>query len=222
MKYFLLFLSASLVMTTATAEVALDTDQKKFSYTVGIQIGTNLKQGDEIDLDALTAAIEDAYKGNDYQLTVEEMQQVMGKYQEEQFAKRVEQSTDNKKAGDTFLEANKAKEGVSVTDSGLQYKIIKAGNGTKPTASDSVKVHYHGTLIDGTVFDSSVERGEPIVFGVGQVIKGWQEALQLMPVGSKWQIYVPSDLAYGERGAGATIGPNATLIFDVELLGIEK
>ncbi len=221
MKYFLLFLSTSFVMAGASAEVTLDTEQKKFSYTVGIQIGSNLKQGDEIDLDALNAAIKDAYTGNKYQLTVEEMQAVMGKYQEKQFAQRIEQSTDNKKAGDAFLEANKAKEGVSVTDSGLQYKIIKASDGKKPTASDSVKVHYHGTLIDGTVFDSSVERGEPIVFGVGQVIKGWQEALQLMPVGSKWQIYVPSELAYGERGAGAKIGPNATLIFDVELLGIE-
>lgn len=222
MKYFLLFLSTSLAMANASAEVSLDTEQKKFSYTVGIQIGNNLKQGDEIDLDALNAAIKDAYQGNDYQLTVEEMQQVMGRYQEKQFAQRIEQSTDNKKEGDAFLEANKAKEGVSVTDSGLQYKIITAGDGAKPTASDNVKVHYHGTLIDGTVFDSSVERGEPIVFGVGQVIKGWQEALQLMSVGSKWQIYVPSDLAYGERGAGAKIGPNATLIFDVELLGIEK
>lgn len=218
----LLLVCASLFLQPAIADVALDTEQQKFSYTVGIQIGNNLKQGDAIDLEALTQAIRDAYQGDDYQLSVEEMQQVMTAYQEKEFAKRMEQYNENKTAGEAFLAANKDKDGVVVTDSGLQYKILKAGDGDKPTASDQVKVHYHGTMIDGTVFDSSVDRGEPIVLGVGNVIKGWQEALPMMPVGSKWQIYVPSDLAYGEQGAGNKIGPNSVLVFDIELLGIEK
>lgn len=209
-------------MHSAIAATKLETEQQKFSYTVGIQIGNQLKQGDEIDLDALTQAIKDAYKGTEYQLSIEEMQQVMSSYQEKQFADRVEKSTSNKKAGEQFLAENKTKEGVNETSSGLQYKVISEGDGDKPSASDNVKVHYHGTLIDGTVFDSSVERGEPIVLGVGNVIQGWQETLPMMNVGSKWQIYVPSDLAYGENGAGSKIGPNTALIFDIELIAIEN
>ena len=127
----------------------------------------------------------------------------------------------NKEEGELFLAENKEKENVIALESGLQYEVLTEGDGAIPTASDSVKCHYHGTLIDGTVFDSSVERGQPATFGVTQVIKGWVEALQLMPVGSKWRLFVPSYLAYGEQGAGNDIEPNSTLIFEVELLGIE-
>jgi len=138
-----------------------------------------------------------------------------------QQAKATEASDTNKQVGQKFLAANKAKEGVVTLPSGLQYKIIKQGDGPKPTASDTVVTNYRGTLIDGTEFDSSYKRGEPATFPVGQVIKGWTEALQLMPVGSKWQLYIPSDLAYGERSPGGEIGPNSTLIFDIELLSIQ-
>ena len=126
----------------------------------------------------------------------------------------------NKQAGEEFLHINKGKEGVVTLTSGLQYQILKSGDGPKPSATDQVRCHYHGTLIDGTVFDSSVQRGEPAVFGVNQVIKGWVEALQLMPLGSKWRLFIPSDLAYGAAGAGQSIEPNSALIFDVELLNI--
>jgi FKBP-type peptidyl-prolyl cis-trans isomerase FklB len=128
---------------------------------------------------------------------------------------------ENKKAGEAFLAQNKGKQGVVTLPSGLQYKILKAGNGKKPTENDTVECNYRGTLINGTEFDSSYRRGQPATFGVGQVIPGWREALQLMPVGSKWELYVPPDLAYGERGAGRDIGPNSTLVFEVELLGIQ-
>ncbi len=146
------------------------------------------------------------------------MQNEVRKQQQE---KMQEAGAANKTEGEAFLAANKSKDGVVTLPSGLQYKILTAGTGPKPTASDSVVCNYRGTLINGTEFDSSYKRGQPATFGVGQVIKGWTEALQLMPVGSKWQLFIPSSLAYGERGAGAEIGPNATLIFEVELLSIQ-
>ena len=136
--------------------------------------------------------------------------------------KTKEAAAANLKKGQKFLEENKKKPEIKVTDSGLQYEIIKEGKGPKPMLSDKVKCNYKGTLIDGTVFDSSYDRGQPATFGVGQVIKGWTEALQMMPVGSTWRLYIPSELAYGERGAGSDIGPNEVLVFDIELLGIEK
>ena len=220
MKSPLVLLGLFIASQSVTA-ANLETDKEKFSYTVGIQIGSNLKQGDDIDLPALQAAIADAYEGKEYQLSADQMQQVMSQYQERKFAERVEQSSSNKKAGEDFLAANKSKDGVKVTDSGLQYKVLKAGSGNSPKPSDNVKVHYHGTLIDGTVFDSSVDRGEPIVLGVGNVIKGWQEALGMMKEGDKWQVFIPSELAYGEQGAGNTIGPNSALVFDIELIEIQ-
>ena len=136
--------------------------------------------------------------------------------------KEAARGNEAKAAGEKFLAENGKKKGVTTTASGLQYEILKAGDGLKPQATDRVNVHYHGTLLNGKVFDSSVERGQPITFGVQEVIKGWTEALQLMPVGSKWRIFIPSNLAYGEQGAGGDIGPNEALIFDVELLGIVK
>ena len=202
------------------------------SYALGADIGSNLKR-QELDLDAkaLAAGISDAIGGKTA-LTPAEVQETLAELRKQYMAQmeskaKVAESkakvagSKNLKDGEDFLAANGKKDGVKTTASGLQYKVIKSGSGATPKPSDEVKVHYHGTLIDGTVFDSSVERGEPISFPVTGVIPGWVEALQLMKVGDKWQIYIPSKLAYGERGSGPKIGPNAALIFDVELLGIE-
>jgi FKBP-type peptidyl-prolyl cis-trans isomerase len=173
----------------------------------------------------LTRGLKDGLAGGKTLLTDAEAQTVLTDMQKEmrdkQQAKQQAEGAANKKEGEAFLAANKGKEGVVTLPSGLEYKILKAGTGAKPTAGDSVVCNYRGTLINGTEFDSSYKRGQPTTFPVGGVIKGWTEALQLMPVGSKWQLFVPSDLAYGERGAGADIGPDTTLIFEVELLSIE-
>ncbi len=190
-----------------------------FSYSLGLLLANNLKQQgiSGYDEEELLKGLRDALNDKaqlDYATANLEVQKGMR-------AERQAKATANLEAGRRFLEENAKRKGVKVTDSGLQYEILKKGNGPKPGPADKVKVHYHGTLIDGTVFDSSVERGQPISFPVNGVIKGWQEALQMMPVGSKWKLYIPSELAYGERGAGAAIPPNAVLIFEVELLGIE-
>jgi FKBP-type peptidyl-prolyl cis-trans isomerase FklB len=195
------------------------------SYALGADIGSNLKR-QELDLDAkaLAAGISDAIGGKTA-LTPAEVQETLAELRKQYMAQMESKAkvagSKNLKDGEDFLAANGKKDGVKTTASGLQYKVIKSGSGATPKPSDEVKVHYHGTLIDGTVFDSSVERGEPISFPVTGVIPGWVQALQLMKVGDKWQIYIPSKLAYGERGSGPKIGPNAALIFDVELLGIE-
>lgn len=189
------------------------------SYSLGVLLAENLKQQgfDKLDEASLTTAIKDVMSGKETQISVQEanglVQQYMQKKQESKFA-------DAKQAGEKFLKENAQREEVTVLPSGLQYEVLEPGSGEKPSAESKVKVHYHGTLIDGTVFDSSVERGEPATFGVNQVISGWTEALQLMPEGAKWKLYIPADLAYGERGAGQKIGPYATLIFEVELLEI--
>lgn len=198
----------------------LQTKIDTVSYGIGQDIGNTLKtQGlDSLNLNVLRHAIEDALK--DTTLVAKETANMsISNYLQQIKAEKMQK---NKEAGEKFLAENKTKPGVVALPSGLQYQILKEGNGPKPTAADKVKTHYHGTLIDGTVFDSSVERGQPISFPVGGVIKGWTEALQLMPVGSKWRLFIPSDLAYGERQAGPKIGPNSALIFDVELLDIEK
>jgi FKBP-type peptidyl-prolyl cis-trans isomerase len=174
----------------------------------------------------LYRALKDAYVGNNLLLTDEEAKAALTALQAEvrakEDAKLKAAAVENKKTGEAFLAANKTKEGVVTLPSGLQYKIIKEGTGPKPTAEDTVLCHYRGTLVDNTEFDSSYKRGEPLKIPVGGVIKGWTEAIQLMPVGSKWQLYIPSDLAYGERGApGSPIGPNSALVFDVELISIE-
>jgi FKBP-type peptidyl-prolyl cis-trans isomerase FklB len=188
---------------------------------MGLNIAQNVKsQGlDEINTEAIARAFNDYYQGIKTDADV----QLTGNYLNECFRDlQMAKSENDKNAGVEFLADNKSKDGVITTPSGLQYTVITEGTGQKPLATDKVKVHYTGTTIDGKVFDSSVERGEPVTFEVGGVIQGWQEALQLMPVGSKWKLFVPSQLAYGERGAGGVIGPNATLIFEVELLSIEK
>jgi len=215
----------------SAAVPALTTRKQKFSYALGMNIGSGLganlkKQSVEVDSTLISQGLKDAMSGGKTRLTQEEAQAVLKEVQTEvqkqQQAKMKEASDKNKTEGEAFLAANKSKDGVVTLPSGLQYKILTAGTGPKPTASDSVKCNYRGTLINGTEFDSSYKRGQPATFAVGQVIKAWTEALQLMPVGSKWQLFVPSSLAYGERGAGAEIGPNATLIFEVELLSIEE
>ena len=197
-------------------------DQKsKASYGIGLNIGASLKQqGLQLDLNALSQGVKDALSGAKRQLSEEEIRAALSALQAEMANKGQELAAANKVEGEAYLKANGSKEGVQSLPSGLQYKITKAGAGAKPSATDTVRTHYRGTLIDGTEFDSSYTDGEPVTFPVNGVIPGWTEALQLMPVGSKWQLYVPSNLAYGERGHGP-IPPNATLIFDVELLGIE-
>jgi FKBP-type peptidyl-prolyl cis-trans isomerase FklB len=196
------------------------TQKEKVGYSIGVTVGKNMKtQGLDIDQGFLLQGIKDGLNNaKDMEATMTAFQQeMMGKMQ----AKQKVDGEKNVKEGEVFLAANKKKEGVVTLSSGLQYKIIKSGDGPKPTKEQTVKCHYRGTLIDGTEFDSSFKRGEPTEFPVGQVIKGWTEALQLMPVGSKWQLFIPSDLAYGPNGAGQMIGPNATLIFDIELISIK-
>ena len=193
---------------------------KNLSYSLGMSMATQLMQTglENLDVEAFVKAFSEIMKNEETTMSLEEASQHIQEYFS---AKQNEMLEMNKQKGELFLAENAKKENVVTLPSGLQYEILTEGNGAIPTATDTVNCHYHGTLIDGTVFDSSVQRNQPAVFGVNQVIKGWVEALQLMPVGSKWRLYIPSDLAYGERGAGNSIEPNATLIFDVELLGIE-
>ena len=192
---------------------------EKFSYALGLSIASNLIQSGvkTIDPANFILALEDLFTGKEPQMTPEQANQILQEFMDEQ---QSGDATKNLEEGLMFLAENLKNNDVVETASGLQYKILAPGNGESPSASDQVKCHYHGTLIDGTVFDSSVQRGTPAVFPVNGVIQGWVEALQMMSVGAKWRLFIPSDLAYGERGAGGSIGPNSTLIFDVELLEI--
>lgn len=204
----------------------LKTDKDKISYALGINMGNHFKRDSiEVNTDMLMKGFKDALSGTKPLLTDEEMTSVMTAFQQEMMAKQTEKKKvlgeKNKKDGETFLEDNKKKEGVVTLKSGLQYKVITEGTGKMPKESDTVTTHYRGTLVDGTEFDSSYKRGEPVSFPVNGVISGWTEALQLMKAGSKWQLFVPSDLAYGENGP-EPIGPNATLIFDVELISVAE
>ncbi len=214
-------LMASTVSVVQAADV-LKSEKEKFSYAVGVQIGQDLKRnGMDIDADSVALAIEDMLAGNEPKLTMAEMQTLFADYQKREAAKRELAGQDNKEKGAKFLAENKNKEGVIELPSGLQYKVITAGTGKQPTADDTVSVHYRGTLLNGTEFDSSYQRGTPATFPVGGVIKGWTEALQLMKEGAKWQLFIPSELGYGARGAGGDIGPHSVLTFDVELLEIK-
>ena len=200
----------------------LKTKADQFSYAVGLNIAQGIKsQGlsDSINTQALAQAIEDVLKNKPLAIKLEESQQIIQSYFQGQQSKAAEK---NIAEGKKFLEENKKKPGVVTLPSGLQYIVLKEGTGEMPKATDNVTTHYHGTLINGDVFDSSVERGQPATFGVSQVIRGWTEALQLMKTGSKWKLFIPSDLAYGDQGAGPKIGPGTTLIFEVELLSIDK
>src|SRR5437762_177296 len=197
-------------------------DQKdKFSYSIGLNIGSNLsKQKIEINPDMVTAGIKDAIAGKP-QLTQDQVKEVMATFEKDMEQKQKAVGEKNAAEGAKFLEENKKKEGVKTTASGLQYKLIKEGTGAQPKATDTVTVNYRGTLINGTEFDSSYKRGEPATFPVNGVIKGWTEALQLMKAGSKYQLFIPPNLAYGERAVGPDISPNSTLIFDVELMSVK-
>ena len=207
----------------ATAAAPGPVPMDKVSYFIGTNIGGQMKsQGIEIDVAALTAGIGDTLAGKEPKYSKDELMAAMQAFEAKMQADAAKKSEAAKADGDKFLAENKKREGVTTTASGLQYEIIKKADGPKPAATEQVKVHYHGTLIDGKVFDSSVERGEPVTFPVQGVIKGWVEALQLMPVGSKWKLFIPSDLAYGKQGAGGDIGPDAALVFEVELLEIVK
>lgn len=216
---------AVLIFTMNTWATELDTEEKKLGYIIGMDIGKSLRdQGTKVDLGTLIEAISATYNGEELAMTVEEAGQVRKEYiekrQAEQQAAAAAAGQANLAEGKKFLAENATKEGVQTTASGLQYKVETMGTGPKPAATDTVKVHYRGTLLDGTEFDSSYARNEPISFGLNRVIAGWTEGVQLMPVGSKFMFYIAPDLAYGE-GGGGPIPPNSTLVFEVELLAIE-
>lgn len=215
------------VSGAAISKDKLETDRDKASYLVGMQIGGSLEQiKGEVDLPILFQAIETVLKGGEPLLSQEEAATVQQAFAERLQAKHAAEqqaaATKNKQEGEAFLASNKGKPGVKTTASGLQYQAVTEGKGPKPVSTDTVSVHYTGTLLDGTKFDSSVDRGQPATFALNAVIPGWTEALQLMPVGSKYTLWIPSDLAYGDRGTPGPIGPNATLKFEVELLEIVK
>ena len=199
----------------------LDNEIDSVSYSIGMNIAENMKaQGiNELNVEVLSQAFKDVFSDNNTLMDQEGVMKCLNTYFQNQQQSQYEE---NIREGEEFLAENKSREGVITLPSGLQYEVLVEGTGEKPALTDEVKTHYHGTLLDGTVFDSSVERGEPVSFPVNGVIAGWTEALQLMPVGSKWKLYIPYDLAYGERGAGQAIGPYSTLIFEVELISIEK
>ena len=192
----------------------------KISYALGLSIGNNFRASGikGLEIDDFIKGINDVFNEAKPAIAFDEAQRLLKAYFKDLQAEKFEM---NKQVGEEFLRINKEKRGVVTLPSGLQYEVLKTGDGQKPGPNDKVRCHYHGTLIDGRVFDSSIERGQPAVFGVSQVIRGWTEALQLMNVGSKWRLFIPSDMAYGAHGAGEAIEPNMTLIFDVELLGIE-
>jgi FKBP-type peptidyl-prolyl cis-trans isomerase len=204
----------------------LKTQKDKISYGIGVDMSRNFKkQGIEFDADTLMRGFKDESSGGKLLMSEEDIRATLNAYQNELMQKRAQAmraaEEENKKIGEAFLAENKTKEGVVILPSGLQYKILKAGDGRKPTETDTVECHYRGALINGTEFDSSYNTGKPATFKVTGVIAGWTEALKLMPVGSKWKLFIPPQLAYGARGAGRDIGPNATLIFELELLAIK-
>jgi FKBP-type peptidyl-prolyl cis-trans isomerase FklB len=221
MKHLIVIFSASLLALPLLGQeksAQLKDQKDKVSYSIGLQIGFNLsRQKVDINPDLLTAGVKDTIAGKP-QLTPDQVKDVMTEFEKDTEQKQKQAGEENKSEGAKFLEENKKKEGVKTTADGLQYKVIKEGNGAQPKATDTVTVNYRGTLIDGTEFDSSYKRGQPATFPVNGVIKGWTEALQLMKVGSKYQLFIPSNLAYGERAVSPDLAANSTLIFEVELL----
>ncbi len=231
-----LLLAAAMISAVSTLTLAstaqagdlktLETDEQKVSYSFGVMLGQRMKQDvPQVDMEAFTQGMKDAMGGSEPLLTQAQMQAAIQQYQQKQQMDRMaeyeQMSAENLNKGTAFLDENKGKPGVKITASGLQYKVLTAGAGKTPGPTDTVKVHYEGSLIDGSVFDSSIQRGEPVSFPVNGVIAGWTEALQLMREGDKWQLFIPSELAYGP-GGNRSIGPNEVLLFDVELLEVQK
>jgi FKBP-type peptidyl-prolyl cis-trans isomerase len=215
------------VQVSAEEMMPIKTQKDRLSYSIGASIGRNFRQeGVDVDTDLLMKGLKDAVSGRKLLVTEDDLRATMSAFQSELRRKQVNEkrlsALDNKKEGDAFLSENRKKEGVMTLPSGLQYKVFKMGDGRKPTDTDTIECHYRGTFINGTEFDSSYQTGKPATLKVSGVIPGWKEALKLMPVGSKWQLFVPPELAYGPRGSGRDIGPNATLIFEIELLEIKN
>jgi FKBP-type peptidyl-prolyl cis-trans isomerase FklB len=222
-KTLFIFTCTCLLLSTTSLWAAADikTEKQKLSYALGVYFSQGVSQQNiDMDVPAFMQAVQDVLGKTDLKLTDAEMQEVLSVYQQKLVSERTARADNNKTLGEKFLAENGKKDGVVTLPNGLQYKVIKQGDGPRPKSDSNVKVHYHGTHIDGRVFDSSYDRGEPASLPLGQVIKGWQETLPLMNVGSKYKVYIPADLAYGVQGAGHAIEPNETLIFDIELLGI--
>jgi FKBP-type peptidyl-prolyl cis-trans isomerase FklB len=221
---------AGIVSVSAFAQdatEALTTDQQMVSYSIGLDLGRNMaKQKLALDVNALSSGLKDGFSGSQPKLSEEKMKEVLMNFQKDFVAKRTaemqQKAQENLKAGQSFLDNNKKQPGIVTLPSGLQYKVDVMGKGEKPTANDTVTVDYTGKLINGQVFDSSEKQGHPISFKVNQVIKGWTEVLQLMPVGSSWTVYIPADLAYGQQAVGSMIGPNETLVFNIKLISVQK
>ncbi|WP_422103229.1 FKBP-type peptidyl-prolyl cis-trans isomerase [Vreelandella sp.] len=214
-----------LLLVAPFAAAAPETDEQRLAYSLGVTLGESMQADiEDLDIDAFTDGMRDVFEGNELSLNEEEMMAALMAFQESSMEAREQQAAElaqmNLEEGQDFLAENAERDEVEVTESGLQYEVLESGDGATPGAEDTVEVNYEGMLLDGTVFDSSFERGESVSFQVNQVIEGWQEALQLMSVGDSWMLYIPAELAYGERGQGP-IGPNEMLTFRVELLGIE-
>ncbi len=227
MRNFYCFLLIFTISFSTIAQDNLETEIEQFSYALGVQLGQQIGQNlstqtVDINTEALLMGLSDIIRQSGLKLTVQEMQAAVNNVQANEQKRQQAAGVRNKIEGENFLAENKTKSDITELQSGLQYKVLINGTGDKPAVSDTVVVHYRGTLIDGTEFDSSYSRGQPVPLQVNGVIQGWQEVLPLMSVGSKWQIFVPSTLAYGEQQAGPAIGPNSTLIFDIELLSINK
>ncbi|TFH85301.1 FKBP-type peptidyl-prolyl cis-trans isomerase [Billgrantia azerbaijanica] len=216
--------ATALTLTASFALAAPETEEERLSYSLGVAYGQSIVQDfADLDVDAFADAIRDVIEGNDLAMSNEEMAAALSQFQKQAMAARQAEAQElaerNLAEGEAFLEENAQREGVEVTESGLQYEVLDAGDGASPDAASTVEVHYEGALVDGTVFDSSYDRGEPLTLRVNQVIEGWQEALQMMQVGATWKVYIPAELGYGAQGQGP-IGPNETLVFKVELLDV--
>lgn len=220
-NYFVLFM---LILTSlsAQADTEIKTEKQRLSYAMGVSFASNIASRNiDIDIPIFLQAVEDMLSNNDLKLSIDQMKDVLARYRDNLDDKLSQVIANNKRIGRAFLAKNKKEEGIIESTSGLQYKIIRAGKGKNPTVNNSVTIHYKGTLVDGAVFDSSYDRNEPITIPLTQVIKGWQEAVPMMKTGAKWQIYIPSELAYGDRAAGQLIVPGSTLIFEIELISID-
>lgn len=223
-RWVFIALGASLALTAQAADKSLTTEKQKFSYAVGVNMGMSLQHEGATDIDtaALAQAIDDVLSGKELRMTQQEMEAAFEAFQRKMEAAQAEAAQKAKAAGEKYRADYKKKKGVKELPGGILYEVLKAGKGKKPAVTDTVTVHYEGSLINGEVFDSSVKRGQPATFPISGVIKGWQEVVSRMPVGSKWRVVIPPELAYGENGAGRTIGPNETLIFEIELLSIKE